>query len=77
MGTPKILEEWNGETGCAVTDRDALAVPKVDSGPITVYSGFDPTATEPARRTPHPDVTLRRFHRLGHRPIVWQRFATA
>ena len=39
-------------------------------GPLTVYSGFDPTA--PSLHAGHliPLLTLRRFQAAGHRPIV-------
>ena len=39
-------------------------------GPVTVYSGFDPTA--PSLHAGHliPLLTLRRFQQAGHRPIV-------
>src|ERR1700752_5497855 len=70
MGTPKILDEleWRGLIAQS-TDRDALAA-ELDSGPITVYSGFDPTA--PSLHAGHliPLLTLRRFQQAGHRPIV-------
>jgi tyrosyl-tRNA synthetase len=70
MGTRKILDEleWRGLIAQS-TDRDALAA-ELDSGPITVYSGFDPTA--PSLHAGHliPLLTLRRFQRAGHRPIV-------
>jgi len=70
MGTPKILDEleWRGLVAQS-TDRDALAA-ELDSGPITVYSGFDPTA--PSLHAGHliPLLTLRRFQKAGHRPIV-------
>nr|MDT0525336.1 tyrosine--tRNA ligase [Streptomyces sp. DSM 41633] len=51
------------------TDRDALAA-DLAKGPMTVYSGFDPTA--PSLHAGHlvPLLTLRRFQRAGHRPIV-------
>jgi tyrosyl-tRNA synthetase len=69
MGT-SILDEldWRGLIAQS-TDRDALAT-ELDSGPITVYSGFDPTA--PSLHAGHliPLLTLRRFQRAGHRPIV-------
>jgi tyrosyl-tRNA synthetase len=70
MGTPKILDEleWRGLVAQS-TDPDALAA-ELDSGPITVYSGFDPTA--PSLHAGHliPLLTLRRFQQAGHRPIV-------
>ncbi|MGV9801383.1 tyrosine--tRNA ligase [Mycobacterium sp. NPDC003449] len=51
------------------TDRDALAS-DLATGPMTVYSGFDPTA--PSLHAGHlvPLLTLRRFQQAGHRPIV-------
>jgi tyrosyl-tRNA synthetase len=69
MGTSILDElEWRGLIAQS-TDRDALAT-ELDSGPITVYSGFDPTA--PSLHAGHliPLLTLRRFQRAGHRPIV-------
>ena len=65
MGTPTILDEleWRGLIAQS-TDRDALAA-ELDSGPITVYSGFDPTA--PSLHAGHliPLLTLRRFQQAG------------
>ena len=51
------------------TDLDALAA-EAQRGPMTVYAGFDPTA--PSLHAGHlvPLLTLRRFQRAGHRPIV-------
>jgi tyrosyl-tRNA synthetase len=70
MAAPQILDEleWRGLIAQS-TDRDALAA-ELESGPITVYSGFDPTA--PSLHAGHliPLLTLRRFQRAGHRPIV-------
>src|SRR5215207_2501846 len=69
MGTGILDEvEWRGLIAQS-TDRDALAA-ESESGPITVYSGFDPTA--PSLHAGHliPLLTLRRFQRAGHRPIV-------
>ncbi|MEV0671684.1 tyrosine--tRNA ligase [Mycobacterium sp. NPDC050441] len=65
-----ILDEldWRGLIAQS-TDRDALAT-DLAKGPMTVYSGFDPTA--PSLHAGHlvPLLTLRRFQRAGHRPIV-------
>ncbi|MEE6167831.1 MULTISPECIES: tyrosine--tRNA ligase [unclassified Mycolicibacterium] len=65
-----ILEEldWRGLIAQS-TDRDALAE-DLANGPVTVYSGFDPTA--PSLHAGHlvPLLTLRRFQQAGHRPIV-------
>ena len=69
MGTSILDElEWRGLIAQS-TDRDALAS-ELDSGPVTVYSGFDPTA--PSLHAGHliPLLTLRRIQRAGHRPIV-------
>jgi len=70
MGTADILDEleWRGLIAQS-TDRDALGQQLAD-GPITVYSGFDPTA--PSLHAGHliPLLTLRRFQQAGHRPIV-------
>jgi tyrosyl-tRNA synthetase len=65
-----ILEDLDGRGLIAQsTDRDALAN-GLSAGPITVYSGFDPTA--PSLHAGHliPLLTLRRFQQAGHRPIV-------
>jgi tyrosyl-tRNA synthetase len=65
-----ILDEldWRGLIAQS-TDRDALA-DALTAGPVTVYSGFDPTA--PSLHAGHliPLLTLRRFQQAGHRPIV-------
>lgn len=65
-----ILEEldWRGLIAQS-TDREALAG-DLAKGPVTVYSGFDPTA--PSLHAGHlvPLLTLRRFQQAGHRPIV-------
>ena len=70
MGTSNILDEleWRGLIAQS-TDRDALAE-QLAAGPVTVYSGFDPTA--PSLHAGHliPLLTLRRFQQAGHRPIV-------
>jgi len=65
-----ILDEldWRGLIAQS-TDREALAE-QLAAGPVTVYSGFDPTA--PSLHAGHlvPLLTLRRFQQAGHRPIV-------
>ena len=65
-----ILDElgWR-ELIAQSTDLDALAA-AAQRGPMTVYAGFDPTA--PSLHAGHlvPLLTLRRFQRAGHRPIV-------
>lgn len=69
MGSSILDElEWRGLIAQS-TDRDALAE-ALGGGPVTVYSGFDPTA--PSLHAGHliPLLTLRRFQQAGHRPIV-------
>jgi tyrosyl-tRNA synthetase len=70
MGTSNVLDEleWRGLIAQS-TDRDVLRE-HLDSGPVTIYSGFDPTA--PSLHAGHlvPLLTLRRFQQAGHRPIV-------
>ncbi|BBZ33348.1 tyrosine--tRNA ligase [Mycolicibacterium confluentis] len=65
-----ILDEldWRGLIAQS-TERDTLAH-QLAAGPVTVYSGFDPTA--PSLHAGHlvPLLTLRRFQQAGHRPIV-------
>ena len=69
MGTG-ILDEldWRGLIAQS-TDREALAT-ELANGPVTLYSGFDPTA--PSLHAGHlvPLLTLRRFQQTGHRPVV-------
>jgi tyrosyl-tRNA synthetase len=66
----EILDEldWRGLIAQS-TDRDALAAAAA-AGPLTLYAGFDPTA--PSLHAGHliPLLTLQRFQRAGHRPIV-------
>lgn len=70
MDTSNVLDEleWRGLIAQS-TDRDVLGEQLV-AGPVTVYSGFDPTA--PSLHAGHliPLLTLRRFQQAGHRPIV-------
>lgn len=69
MGASILDElEWRGLIAQS-TDKDALAA-ELAAGPVTVYSGFDPTA--PSLHAGHlvPLLTLRRFQQAGHRPIV-------
>lgn len=65
-----ILDEldWRGLIAQS-TDRETLAAAAV-AGPLTLYAGFDPTA--PSLHAGHliPLLTLQRFQRAGHRPIV-------
>ena len=65
-----ILDElgWRGLIAQS-TDIDALAAAEAD-GPMTVYAGFDPTAPSLHAGNLVPLLTLQRFQRGGHRPIV-------
>lgn len=69
MGTA-ILDElgWRGLIAQS-TDMDALAAAAMQ-GPLTVYAGFDPTAPSLHAGNLVPLLTLQRFQRAGHRPIV-------
>lgn len=68
--TGNIIDElqWRGLIAQS-TDLDALRA-SLDEGPMTLYSGFDPTA--PSLHAGHlvPLLTLRRFQIAGHRPIA-------
>ena len=68
MGT--ILDElsWR-ELIAQSTDLDALAGAAA-GGPLTLYAGFDPTASSLHAGHLVPLLALRRFQRAGHRPIV-------
>ncbi|MEJ2857403.1 MULTISPECIES: tyrosine--tRNA ligase [unclassified Saccharothrix] len=65
-----ILDEltWRGLIAQS-TDLDALRE-DLDSGPLTLYGGFDPTAPSLHAGNLVPLLMLRRFQRAGHRPIV-------
>lgn len=69
MGTT-ILDElaWR-DLIAQSTDIDALAA-QAASPPLTVYAGFDPTAPSLHAGNLLPLLTLQRFQRAGHRPIV-------
>ncbi|MGY4709144.1 tyrosine--tRNA ligase [Mycolicibacterium sp. CBM1] len=69
MGTT-ILDEltWRGLIAQS-TDIEALAAAAAQP-PMTVYCGFDPTAPSLHAGNLVPLLTLRRFQRFGHRPIV-------
>jgi tyrosyl-tRNA synthetase len=51
------------------TDLEALRR-DLDDSPLTLYAGFDPTAPSLHAGNLVPLLTLRRFQRAGHRPIV-------
>ena len=51
------------------TDLDALR-DRLTAGPVTVYSGFDPTADSLHVGNLVPLLLLRRFQDAGHRPIA-------
>lgn len=65
-----ILEElqWRGLiSDCTAADELAK---RLDSGPIALYSGFDPTADSLHVGNLVPLIALRRFQNCGHRPIA-------
>lgn len=65
-----ILDDlaWRGLIA-QTTDLDALRA-DLDAGVVTLYCGFDPTAPSLHAGNLMPLLTLRRFQRAGHRPIV-------
>ncbi|MDQ8205498.1 tyrosine--tRNA ligase [Pelagicoccus sp. SDUM812003] len=65
-----ILEEltWRGLINDC-TAMDELAK-RLENGPITLYSGFDPTADSLHLGNLVPLLALRRFQLCGHRPIA-------
>ena len=60
--------EWRGLIAQS-TDEAALAE-ALAKGPMTVYAGFDPTASSLHAGSLVPLLTLRRLQQAGHRPIV-------
>ena len=60
--------EWRGLIAQS-TDLDQLR-DTLDRGPITLYAGFDPTASSLHAGHLVPLLTLRRFQLAGHRPVV-------
>ncbi|WP_084432756.1 tyrosine--tRNA ligase [Kibdelosporangium aridum] len=72
-----ILDElsWRGLIAQS-TDIDALRR-DLDSGPLTLYCGFDPTAPSLHAGNLVPLLGLSRFQKAGHRPIVLAGEATA
>src|SRR6478736_4711779 len=69
MGTTMLDELGWRELIAQSTDIDALAAAAAQP-PMTVYCGFDPTAPSLHAGNLVPLLTLRRFQRAGHRPIV-------
>ncbi len=65
-----IIDEltWRGLIAQS-TDLDALRA-EAAKGPITLYSGFDPTAASLHAGHLVPLLTLKRFQQAGHRPVV-------
>ncbi|MCF8611111.1 tyrosine--tRNA ligase [Gordonia sp. HY285] len=71
-----ILDDlaWRGLIA-QTTDIDALRS-ALDDGSISLYAGFDPTASSLHAGHLVPLLTLRRFQLAGHRPIVLSGGAT-
>ncbi len=71
-----ILDElsWRGLTA-QTTDVDSLRR-DLDSGPLTLYAGFDPSAPSLHAGSLIPILTLRRFQLAGHRPVALSGGAT-
>ncbi|HEX7037874.1 MAG TPA: tyrosine--tRNA ligase [Pseudomonadales bacterium] len=67
---PSLLDELRArELLAQCSDEAGLAV-HLESGSRTVYCGFDPTADSLHIGNLVPLMTLRRFQRFGHRPIL-------
>ena len=66
-----ILDDltWRGLIAQS-TDAEALYRDLGTGSPVTVYAGFDPTAPSLHMGNMVPLLTLARFQRHGHRPIV-------
>jgi tyrosyl-tRNA synthetase len=60
--------QWRGLLA-QTTDLDALRA-TLAAGPVTLYSGFDPTAPSLHVGNLVPLLTLRRFQLAGHRPLA-------
>ena len=60
--------EWRGLVADC-TDKPEFTQ-RIESGPITLYCGFDPTADSLHVGNLIPLLSLRRFQMLGHRPIA-------
>lgn len=60
--------EWRGLVA-QTTDRDEL-IKALDSGPVTLYIGFDPTAPSLHIGSLAVLLVLKRFQLAGHRPIA-------
>ncbi|MFT4087917.1 MAG: tyrosine--tRNA ligase [Gordonia sp. (in: high G+C Gram-positive bacteria)] len=71
-----IIDElsWRGLIGQS-TDEQALR-DALDDGPLSLYAGFDPTASSLHAGHLVPLLTLRRFQLAGHRPVVLSGGAT-
>ncbi|MFC8528725.1 tyrosine--tRNA ligase [Nocardia sp. NPDC057227] len=65
-----IIDEltWRGLIAQS-TDPDAMRAALADA-PLSLYAGFDPTAASLHAGHLVPLLTLRRFQRAGHRPVV-------
>ncbi len=60
--------EWRGLVADC-TDKELL-LRRIDSGPLTLYCGFDPTADSLHVGSLVPLLALRRFQLFGHHPIA-------
>lgn len=60
--------EWRGLIAQSTDIAELRA--RIAAGPITLYAGFDPTASSLHAGHLVPLLTLRRFQEAGHRPIV-------
>ncbi|AVM02211.1 tyrosine--tRNA ligase [Gordonia iterans] len=67
---PDIIDElsWRGLIGQSTDEGELRRA--LEEGPMTLYAGFDPTASSLHAGHLVPLLTLRRFQQAGHRPLV-------
>jgi tyrosyl-tRNA synthetase len=70
MTDPGLLDDLRARGLVHDTTDEAELSARLAEGPITVYSGFDPTADSLHIGNLVPLLLLRRFQEAGHRPIA-------
>ena len=70
MDKPSLLDDLRGRGLIAQVSDEAALTAHLAEGERTVYCGFDPTAESLHIGNLVPLLTLRRFQRHGHRPIL-------
>ncbi len=70
MNEPSLLQELRERELLAQVSDEAGLEQHLETGSRTVYCGFDPTADSLHIGNLVPLLTLRRFQRRGHRPVL-------